>query len=66
MSAFKDDLVIVDTPGLLCEDNNEEVEHYKELIKFIKNMKELNGILIVMNSHERGYSPDKNYDKNDL
>ena len=58
MSAFKDDLVIVDTPGLLCEDNNEGVEHDKELIKLIKNMKELNGILIVMNSQQIRYSSD--------
>ena len=55
-------LTIIDSPGLLDSGNdankNKDVEHYKELVYFIKSLKNLNGIIIVMNSQEMKISED--------
>ena len=55
-------LTIIDSPGLLDSGNDEnkskDVEHYQQLVYYIKSLGELNGIIIVMNSQEMRNSED--------
>ena len=62
MSKEINGLTIIDSPGLLDSENdkdkNKDVEHYQQLVYYIKSLGELNGIIIVMNSQEMRNSED--------
>lgn len=52
-----DNLSIIDTPGL--EDSKgRDNEHYEDMIKYIKGLKNLNGILLVINCQETRFSQE--------
>ena len=50
-------LTIIDTPGFnSIEGENKDIENFKNVMYYIKSLGELNGIIIVMNSHENRIS----------
>lgn len=50
-------ITIIDSPGLL-DSKGRDNEHYKQMITYIKCLKELNGILIVINCQDTRFSSD--------
>ena len=62
MKCERDGLTIIDSPGLLDSGNDanksKDVEHYQQLVYFIKSVGDLNGIIIVIDSHYMKYSED--------
>ena len=53
----KETLTVIDSPGL-ADSKGRDNEHYMTLISFIKSIKFLNGILIVINSQDDRFSED--------
>ena len=50
-------ITIIDSPGLL-DSKGRDNEHYKQMITYIKCLKELNGILIVINCQDTRFSSE--------